>query len=261
MELIPRYELQLACRTTGHNLVSEVLNAGPNISDHRIDEIFEPLIDSVESRARDAVQMELDELYGQIEDKKEQDLRDDLIASRRANIKDKSIIYVDSEPLYESNVQILWPPHRYGVSVDDISDSELMLYDSDDSHWDDYRDQYYLDFEDKTNERDAQHLNQIFKYISSYDEELIIPYMKQNDISTKQLMFYINKLVEMNVDTHRIKIIIDMIKYFESQSQSQSQSQRHRQCQMIIRRGIRKGAVCGRSTHLSGKCRYHLIKS
>jgi len=95
MALILRQELQLKCRETGHDLVSAVLTEGPDISDERMDEIFEPLIESVETRTRDAIQSEMDELRGQMSDRQQEIARQDIISERKASIIDKCLLFID----------------------------------------------------------------------------------------------------------------------------------------------------------------------
>jgi hypothetical protein len=254
MSLIAREELQLKCRETGYSLVSEVLNEGSDISDERMDEIFEPLIESVEARTRDAVQSEMDELRGQMDDRCEENERQDIISERRASIRDKCILFIDDEPQIEPPLSIFKSVAQYEpawLDIDDADDDELMECDEDDERWDDYREHYTINFDSE--DPDSTHLKAIFKMMLNYNTGQIIPYAETHGISIWTMRDYLTKLEDMGITTfifRDFKQTLDCVKATDS-----------RTCQRIIYAGVRKGSICARRIHRNGKCRYHLKRS
>lgn len=254
MSLIAREELQLKCRETGYSLVSEVINEGPDISDERMNEIFEPLIDSIESRTRDAVQSEMDELRGQMDDRREENKRQDIISGRKASIRDKCLLFIDDEPEIEIPMHLFKSVAQYEpaqLDIDDVDDDELMECSSEDEHWDDYRDHYTINFDSE--DPDVVHLKAIFRMMINYQSSRIIPYAETHGISIWTMRDYLTKLENMGFDTYPFsdfKQIMDCVKAVDS-----------RTCQRVIYAGVRKGSICGRRIHRNGKCRYHSKRS
>jgi len=253
-ELIPRYELQLDCRSAGQSIVSEVMNCGSDITDNRMDEIFEPLIDSIESRTRDAVQMEIDEMQGKADDNRKEYMRDIQIDERIANIVDKVKVYVNGDLSRKYTDPSVFKDTGYSSScnyIEDVNHDELLMYSSDDDHWDDYRKSYYVDFDAAATEaEDSQHLENIFNMLYNLNEEHIIPYMRKNSLDVNKIPYYINCLKDMGIDTYRTDYLINIIEQFRSEITNPV-------CQIVIKAGIRKGSICGRPIKERSCCLYH----
>ncbi len=245
MELIAPYELNKQCREIGHEIIHEVLTNGPNVSDETFDEIFEPLITSIEDRTRFHVEKEIDELRGQLEDQDREEELDDIVSKRRAEI---------SERFYVSNLDILvyswFLPRRntdkieYTVvhpqlDIDDVSDAEVLRYGPDNHHWNQYRRVYAITFID-------QYLSGIYKCITSYGN--LFTFIKDNDLSLDQITNYLRML-----DATGIIIGSEASVFLKVANFTHNYN-----CQLVIRKGIRKGMICGRTLYRQGKCRYHI---
>ncbi len=86
MTLVLRQELQIECRSVGHNIVDTVLDKGTPLSDTELDELFDPLLDKMQGKTIEAVNASLDEFRGELEDRHKSDDLDDIISERRAKI-------------------------------------------------------------------------------------------------------------------------------------------------------------------------------
>jgi hypothetical protein len=260
-DLIPRYELQIDCRDVGQSVVAEVMDCGPDITDQRMDEIFEPLIDSFETRTRDAVIKEMDELQGQAEDRREEEQHIQLVQERRADILDLMILSINDDLVEYTDG---WIMEQTGFSsswdLDNVDDDEILEYPVDDEHWDDYRTSYHLDFED-----DA-HLLRIFRMLQNSDEDQIIPYMQAQRLDVWDIPSYIDKLQDKGVDTHRANTLVTYINQLRQLRVPVGAgvgvgAAAAPVCQMVIKSGSRKGVICGRTVRGRGKCSYHFHRS
>lgn len=264
MSIIPREELQLECRQTGRNVVQEVLDVGAEITDDRMDELFEPLVNTVEQRTYEAVQTELDELRGQLEDKKEEDARADLVSSRVSHITETKIIHsrsgvaLDSESeldMYETHeTRYTWNLPRHTTEdilvqetapeadVYDLDDEDVMDYSTDDEHWDDYKSHVRITFSSKR-------LEDIYNFLERgrpIDE--IVGYCLEHSISQHELVHYADQLQYSGMSVGSLRGIIAYHRLYKP-------------CQIVMKGGARRGQICGRHVQRGGQCNYHRKKS
>lgn len=220
-----------------------------------MNEIFEPLIDTIEARTRDAVQSEMDELRGQMDDRHEEDERQEIISKRKASIRDNSLLFIDDELESCTGISMFKRVAQHEpaqLDIDDVDDEELMECATDDECWDDYRDHYTINFDDS--DPDVTHLKAIVKMMINYETHRIIPYAKTHEISIWTVRDYLTKIENMGFNTclfAEYKQVMDYVK-------DQAGFANSRTCQRVIYAGVRKGAICGRQIHRNGKCRYHL---
>lgn len=242
MALIAREELQIDCRLAGHTVVHEVLASGPDISNDRMDELFEPLVSSIEERTRDAVEREIDEYRGQREEQDEDAARQSIIDQRKADLEEGFQVYLmvnapgqspsptssesesESEPNWEWNsnweyVSCSWesrlptkntdhisvrkvPPRN---NVDDLSDEDIMdqSYDNDD-----YATTYLITVSDV-------HTKQILLYNLQSDTEAFAQYIKEQHIAPADVLTYVDRLRSAGCGiSYRTDILIEVINMF-----------------------------------------------
>lgn len=241
MTLVLREELQLECRSTGKTVISEVLNVGADITDNRLDELFEPLVDMVETKAREAIEEELDELRGQQEDRLDEERREEILSNKRANINDKHIVIINGNRCLTEN----WnkPPNNikmeYGLDIDRVPESELLEYNSDDSYWDDYRDHYELHCDNK-------HMAEIYQMILKSKDHEIFKYLETNHLTVWDLDSYLETLSKSGV----------MVSFFNQFMKTIEMVKKERTCNVVIKAGKRNGMMCNRILR-HGKCSYH----
>lgn len=252
MELIPRYELQLECREVGRNLIDTVQDLGHDITDEHIDVIFEPLITSVETRTRDAVQHELDELRGQLDDQRDCVAVDTIVEERRADISESMNLYVNDVPCniwshyLPKGFQLHSTPIKYKLDestldLDDVSEDELLSHDSKDPYWNEYKNTCHVTISDPI-------LAQLYLMNGSCQSaKAMLEYFKEHELTNQQVLTYTNALRDSGVYIGTNLCIIEQVL-----------SMIHdKECQMTIRAGLRRGRLCGRKIRRNGKCTYH----
>jgi hypothetical protein len=151
--------LQKDCRSAGREIEQRVLD-GETLTDKVLDTTFQPVIDTVIEKTQTAVEKEHDETLAQLEDKKEQALRENQLFTKRASISDSVRVTVNDNMSAPGDYEDLGP-HKYlpgcldldidspNEDIDCVSDSELLDYDTDDDHWDEYRKTLNIDIDNE----------------------------------------------------------------------------------------------------------------
>lgn len=247
MALIAREELQIECRTAGHDVVVEVLSAGPNISDDRMDELFEPLVSSIEERTRDAVEREIDEYRGQREERDEEAARQEIIDQRKAELEENFQVYLRVDPAlntsradiesesdsvdsdserewdwdssWEYVPGVSWVSRLPSKNTDHISVRKIRpRYDVDDLSDEDIMEQSY-DADDYAttylvNVADI-HTKNVLLYNLRSDTEAFATYVKENHILPQCMLQYVERLREAGCElTYRTDMLIEIINMF-----------------------------------------------
>jgi hypothetical protein len=249
MELIPRYELQLECRDAGYNIIQESLKHGPDISTERLDELFEPLITSIETRTRDAVEKEIDEYRGQKEDRDESEECADLVDERRSAICEKYVYHItnledDDEFMMNSNYSWYTPRINTdhikfrkipGQDLSDVQDNDFLEIDPDDEFWDDYHTNVYITCS-------TAHLANIYRLRIQNSTQQLLSYVSKNGKdSWNVIVSDITMLKECGVFVPNEYDIICQLHAILPNF-----------CRSVLKSGKRKGNICGRI----GKCRH-----
>lgn len=244
MALIAREELQIGCRAAGQCVVHEVLSSGPDISDDRMDQLFEPLITSIEERTRNSVEREIDEYRGQREDNDRESKRQEIIAQRKAELEEQYKIYImvdpdlvphqsDSDTDTDSDVDpdwecaseweyvhaTSWQPRlptkdtqyitvrkiRPQYSVEDLDDNDVM----DESYnSDDYVTIYQVRVADI-------HMKQIFLFNINHEIDPFANHIMHNNLSHTEVLRYVDNLRDAGCDiSYRTRDLVSFINVF-----------------------------------------------
>jgi hypothetical protein len=241
MEIVLRQELQLECRDVGRNIVQSVRDGG-DLTDTAMDKLFDPLIDSIQTKTMTAINASLDEFRGELEDKYEEAEMDDILSKKRADILDENIITINgvrqriiSMYVPHTNTKNIKIVHSEPSNDNEITDDELLKYRQNDSYWSQYVESYEITITD-------EHLTYIYNCIVYYNRRSLVPYCLRENISYDELVGHITELQNSGVFISDLDIILNISKL------------RKGYCQTVLKHGRRKGHVCGQVD----VCRYHM---
>lgn len=150
------YNLRDECRGTGYSIVSEVQQHGPDITEERMDELFKPLIDEFTQRHEIAVEQEHDEIMGQLEDRNEENERQEQADAILSELSENRRIVINGELETYTNYNWYTPKMRVqndtdvieirtvpaAFAADELSYEELI--DLSESDKDDYIETVYI---------------------------------------------------------------------------------------------------------------------
>ncbi len=266
MELICREELQLECRSTGRQIEDTILAEKPqdgHLPEERLDNIFKPLIDSVEKKTELAVRRELDEEAGRKTDRAEEDARQDIIDERRTEISERCHISVNGKItmfynciekfklLSEDCQQEGWQEFVTDCTIldapldlYDADDDDLIEHDEYDSHWDDY----IPTAEVTVNKKYEQ-------VVGAFDYSRITEFVKDNSLTPSQTVSLLKFMEKYGLSKYQyyVKPLISMARAWRQDDITQK-------CPMVIKSGKRKHGICGRPVKRRKLCSYHVAK-
>lgn len=258
MQIIPRQEFQLDCRSTGQQLEQMVMARDPPqpLTVEEIDEVFEPLIDKVEQRTEAAVRREIDEEQGRVRDRAESAARASMYSNAKAEILDKVRIFVNDDECRSTSAATAralkrahddgwWAITSYEVEdakadLDHLDDPvEILSYDSTDDHWDDFVENIFVDLSAPYDELLGATQNQVVNYIN------------RSNLTPSQTLELLRSLNKYRIPefTYYLDGMIQMAEWAVGQ-----------RCQMVLAGGKRRGSLCERPAKRRKKCNYHLRK-
>jgi hypothetical protein len=273
MALIPREELQLDCRNAGRNLETYILSKQPptSLSGEEIDEVFSPLIDSIEERTKQAVQHGIDEEQGRMQDMKDEYARMDLILHRKATLMGKCNLEVwsedgssvrsfaaneDAKDLVDGLLRaennswdMLVEPIQLseGADLNEVEDDEFLLYDVDHHHWNQLLPVYTVV------------LKEPYCELIGYNRDGFLKYLREHpELGCDELKDLIRNLNKYWLLRHTY-FLEGMLDFLNLGLVGNGTTVIERRCQMVIRAGIRRGRLCDRPCQRGkNKCHYHV---
>jgi len=251
------YDLRDDCRDAGYNIVDEVQSFGPDISEGRMDELFQPLLEEFKRKNEEAAEQERDEVMGELEEREEENARSDRENELRSELSDKKHIVIRDEK--QSFMTQTYVHYEWYVPKRDVQGNESIrivrhqpVLDYDDL---DYDDLINLSKDDK---------DDYMETIEIFTSSVQLGYVVFNNIENNKAVPSLQHLeiiqqsnANMNTfQTAAHKLLSDgWVKQTQLPSKSQST------CQRVIRAGKRTGKICHRTVKRANMCPYHLRKS
>lgn len=263
LQLIPREELKLECHDTGRQLESKIFAKHPSsLSPEEMDEVFTPLIDSIQEKTEKAINRMIDEEKGLQKDYEEREEKESLISSRRGTLSETvgKFVVVSEDGSHERSWEMCdnnfinglhraWKDGWEGIlsyeNVEcgylyDVDDNEFLSHDEDDFYWQDYLPEIRVTLKDPYHD------------LIGLTEEGFIDYLKRHQMTLEQ----IEKLIDPLNRYYLLKYT-----YYLNYALGIIGCINQKKCQMVIRRGSRQGRLCDRPCGVGkNKCGYHIRK-
>lgn len=254
MTLVLRKEIQLQCRSVGHNIVDAVLDKGTPLSDTQLDDMFNPLVNKVQSVTEQAINASLDELRGELEERQAMKDLDDIICQRKSDITESLILHVicQDRPDYRKKIKCYNDIRRSTANINVFryepekdyreldEDSFLIHIHDDETAYMRYTRVYIHDV----------HLYDLLMLSLEHRIQTVYSYVSREHISLEKLIEYIEELQATGVTLDPDYRAILRLKDLDLGSGLK--------CQRVIKRGIRKGRLCERPVKKRHVCKYHL---
>lgn len=245
---IQLFDLKRTCRDTGYNIITEAQQCGPNITEERMDELFQPLLKEFIEQQDTVVNREYDEIMGKMTEREEQERRDMEIATISRELSDTIRVIINGVELYTVNC---WYIPKNTVSNKDgeinvnSSPPELeysgLCYDE------------LINLEDKNS-----YLQTVVITTSNQILGELVRDNINNDINYNvyQSLNYLELIRLSGAQfSYCYKVNFKLIKYY-----SEIYNNNNNTCQRVILKGKRKGAICNRNVKSHNLCHYHQEK-
>lgn len=173
------------------------------------------LFQEIEKEANASVNSAIDELQGKHEDKKQENLKNDLVSKRKADLEDVGVLEtpnkkrrVDRFKLYNYSDVLNKPINSARENIEGVSDGEFLKHSSDSSYWDEYLPSLYYNDDSETDnetgsdsdeEEEKSHLSKDLSRLIDGSIHEFLDYLRAKCTTLEDIYIEIHRIKNLNI--------------------------------------------------------------